>query len=278
MSLVRILFSLWLVMSCQSVADEFQEQLNPAVITISGIGGGSIDFGRNGLIPLQNFFATGYRLESGVAAFELEPIPSTDPIVRMGTVQYRNNRHPQFNTNPLIAQMQLEAIKIRSGPVSVGDVVPMFGWLYLVTRIEKGRDAPRQRVEIRFKKLARGDWPTGIQPKVHAYSVMAGGSAALKESLGRTPAIRVNFDHEAKRFVLELAHDIRLPDGTFIEQNDKRSVEQGLCFPVRCGLGVQHFSVVEIVAPNPKMKVTGWITIRRIWPGNKKGTQLNSQY
>ena len=139
MSLVRILFSLWLVMSCQSVADEFQEQLNPAVITIDGTGGGSIDFGRNRLIPLQNFFATGYRLESGVAAFELEPIPSTDPIVRMGTVQYRNNRHPQFNTNPLIAQMQLEAIKIRSGPVSVGDVVPMFGWLYLVTRIEKGR-------------------------------------------------------------------------------------------------------------------------------------------
>jgi len=177
----------------------FQEEILrvPALDTQSRFDPGLPYFGKG-----RAFIASGY-LKDGVVAFNLQPNSRDYLRIEKGLARV------SYPANKWLTQRLLESVRRYSGPVAIGDVIPLFGALYRITDFRQ-EDNGGKGTEIILQRVEAGDWPDGITLDPFAYPVLTGGGLNVS-NLTPIDIHSVTFDEKANQFRLTVVHQYIKP-------------------------------------------------------------------
>lgn len=198
----------------------------------------------------------------GLVRFNFRPRLKRNLVVSTGmsTVEYP--------TNSWFAQQLHESIRIISGPVDKGKVVPMFGTLYKVATIEDD-ERGGYGVAMKLQKLARHERPRSAKLDPYAYAIMHGGWLDIPSTLNQ-PEILVNFESPELCVLTVRGEHVGISQGKgrWSAHSTTKKVVAKVGKPVVVPLGQANvlFRVVSIAYPNEKSQLTGWVEVRRVWP------------
>lgn len=201
------------------------------------------------LSPISAFEGEGLLHSQGteverIASFTVQLNRKTRQVnVRTGTVRYPRNRW--------LAQRVAEMVTFSTGPLTEGQLVPIFGTIYTVSRIQpEGRSNRGARIVL--AKTPRHLWPGKVKIDAFAYAITDGGSISLSSTL----RYRVNYDAVKQCFQL-------IRDGERLNRTGTLDVKERMV--IDAGAGIQY-QVIAVVTPDSQAKVPGWIEFRRLWP------------
>ena len=254
------------------------ERYQPQDINFSHGKGGTIQEGPSSIFP--EYEGYGYRRVSTrkdepCAAFE---IGMEGPWPRASLK--KDGDSPLYPANSWLRQRAIEKCREETGPFYKDDIVPVFGALYRVTRIDSELPDDPQGASIHLSKMGRAEWPAGVTLDPFAYAITPGGSLSIPHArklttLFFTPSLKLKYDDTSKSFSLTIFHDLRdrnapiygtsMFDGKAWREDDV-PIENNSRFGITVGREHQSFRVVSIVPPNRDKHIPGWVEVRRIWP------------
>ena len=201
--------------------------------------------------------------------------------VRFNIMPDRRSRHYRRPVRPLskgtlkgpanqwLIQRYLEATSTHYGPVEVHDIIPVFGTLYRVDGIRKD-DNGGMGALLTLRKLASDEWPEGIEVDPYAYQVTNGGHLDVHGLLPLVEFQDVSYDVSKAKYQVTVTQPLVLAQ-QFANRREVSwsevtvDIESGSLLSIQCGCMV-YIRVTNVVAPNSRKNIPGWVEFRRLWP------------